>query len=211
MNVGTLAEFRRWATSDEFPEQGRIDFIAGQIEVDMSPEDIFMHGTVKTSLVGALYSRVSSLEMGVLLSDSTRVSCPDADLSVEPDIVFVSQESLATGRIRPVPKAGAEPDRYVELEGPPDLIVEIVSDSSVAKDTQRLLERYYAAGVTEYWLVDARRDPTVFRIHRRRRDRFEPVEPDAEGFQRSDVLGCSCHLARTRDRHGRIKHVLSER
>jgi Uma2 family endonuclease len=58
---------------------------------------------------------------------------------------------LDSGRARFVPKAGAEPGRYVEVEGPPDLIVEIVSDASVAQDTHRLPEAYVRAGVTEFW------------------------------------------------------------
>jgi Uma2 family endonuclease len=53
-----------------------------------------------------------------------------------------------------VPKAGAEPGRYIDVEGPPDLIVEIVSDTSVAKDTRRLPEAYFRAGVAEFWLAD---------------------------------------------------------
>jgi hypothetical protein len=53
-DLATLAAFRRWAVSDEFPQTGRIDWIASHIEVDMSPEDIFTHGTLKTALVGRL-------------------------------------------------------------------------------------------------------------------------------------------------------------
>src|SRR6266511_1101783 len=37
--IRDLADFRRWALSDAFPQRGRIDYIAGRIEVDMSPED----------------------------------------------------------------------------------------------------------------------------------------------------------------------------
>jgi hypothetical protein len=36
----SLAEFRAWALSDDFPERGRIDYIDGRIEVDMSPENL---------------------------------------------------------------------------------------------------------------------------------------------------------------------------
>jgi Uma2 family endonuclease len=54
------------------------------------------------------------------------------------------------------------------LEVAPDLIVEIVSDTSVRKDTERLPVSYFAAGVGEFWLIDARRDPLEFLIHRRR-------------------------------------------
>lgn len=42
------------------------------------------------------------------------------------------------GRVTFVPKAGGDPGRFVEVEGGPDLVVLIVGDSSVKKDTRRL-------------------------------------------------------------------------
>ncbi len=54
LTVGSLADFRRWALSDDFPETGRIDFIDGRIEVDMAPEDFFCHGTLKSEIARAL-------------------------------------------------------------------------------------------------------------------------------------------------------------
>jgi hypothetical protein len=48
LTMRSLADFRLWALSDDFPETGRIDFIAGKIEVDMAPEEFFCHGGVKT-------------------------------------------------------------------------------------------------------------------------------------------------------------------
>jgi hypothetical protein len=44
LDVRTLDDFRRWALSDEFPETGRIDFIKGNIEIDMSAENAYTHG-----------------------------------------------------------------------------------------------------------------------------------------------------------------------
>ena len=49
-----LEGFRRWARSDRFPERGRIDYLAGDLEVDMSPEDLYTHGTVKTEIATVL-------------------------------------------------------------------------------------------------------------------------------------------------------------
>ncbi len=46
LTLRSLAEFRQWALSPEFPERGRIDYLAGRIEGDMSPEDICCHGTL---------------------------------------------------------------------------------------------------------------------------------------------------------------------
>ncbi len=211
MNLQGLADFRRWAQSEAFPDRGRIDYLAGSIEVDMSPEDLHRHGKLKTQLIGVLWQRIEQGDLGELYSDRTRVSCPEADLSVEPDIVLVTNQSLDTGRVRLVPRAGGGEDRYIELEGPPDLIVEIVSDASVRKDTERLPRLYYAAGVREFWLVDARRAELVFRIHERGASGYEPAGADADGFQHSMVLDRWYQLHRTRNAHGRIAFQLHER
>ncbi len=48
--INSLADFRQWLRADDFPERGRIDYIAGQIEVDMSPEDLYTHGSLKTEI-----------------------------------------------------------------------------------------------------------------------------------------------------------------
>ena len=87
LDIRSLADFRRWATSDAFPQRGRFDYVAGSIEVDMSPEDLHTHGKLKTELVAVLWQRIKQNQLGELYSDRARVSCPDADLSVEPDLM----------------------------------------------------------------------------------------------------------------------------
>ena len=203
-NLHTLADFRSWATADTFPQRGRIDFVSGRIEVDMSPEDLHTHGKLKTELVMVLAQQIKQGQLGELYTDSTRVSCPAADLSVEPDLVFVSESSLDTGRVRLVPKTSGEADRYVELEGPPDLIVEIVSDASQKKDTERLPLAYFRAGVPEFWLIDARRETLFFQIHHRGPTQYEPTPPDADGYQYSSTLNHHYHLTRSRNAKGRV-------
>jgi len=188
-----LEDFRVWAASPTFPRSGRIDYVSGTIEVDMSPEDIFSHGVLKAEVAAVLQRRVKKHATGLLLIDSTRVVCPRAELSVEPDVVFVSRDAIDRGLARLVPKSSGEPGRFAEIEGAPDLIVEIVSDTSVVKDTQRLPGAYYAAGVRELWLLDARRDPVSFVIHRRGETGFEPVGEE-RGAQRSAVMGCGYRL-----------------
>lgn len=210
LDLRNLAAFRVWALSDGFPQQGRIDYVAGRIEVDMSPEDFFCHGTLKTEIVGALYRRVKRAQLGHLVTDCTRISSPQGDVSAEPDVVFISHDALATGRARLVPKAGNEPGRYVELEGAPDLIVEVVSDSSEIKDTRRLPEAYFKAGVPEFWLADARGKQLVFRIHQRGSQGYEPVAADAEGYQHSAVFGCRFRLDGRRDEKGNWTFHLRE-
>jgi Uma2 family endonuclease len=202
LNLQTLPEFRHWALSDAFPDRGRIDYLAGRIEVDMSPADFFCHGTLKAEIFGVLYQRVKHAQLGHLVTDRTRVSCPAAELSAEPDIIFISHDTFSSGRARLVPKTTGESGRFVEIEGAPDFVAEIISDRSVQKDTQRLPKAYYRAGVREFWLADARSEPLRFQIHRRGSVEFEGVEADGDGYQQSSVFGCSFRLDSRRDEQG---------
>ncbi len=211
LNLSSLADFRRWAQSGDFPDWGRIDYVAGRIEVDMSPEDFFCHGTLKTELVRVLAGSVKRGDLGHLVTDRTRVSSVEAGLSAEPDLVFISHEALESGRARLVPKVGGAPGRYVELEGAPDLIVEIVSDSSVGKDTRRLPRAYFEAGVTEFWLADARGENLAFQIHQRGESGYQAVGADPDGFQASAVFECSFRLDGARDPKGNWSFDLLEK
>ena len=79
----SLADFRRWALSDEFPERGRIDFIAGRIEVDMAPEDFFCHGTIKSEIATVIHPR-KARRLGHLFIDSTRIILPKPSFRQNP-------------------------------------------------------------------------------------------------------------------------------
>ena len=83
--VQSLEDFRQWATSDEFPERVRIDYLAGRIEVDMSPEDFFCHGTPKTEIVSVLAPLVKRENLGYLVSDQMRAivhSCASSEMEM---------------------------------------------------------------------------------------------------------------------------------
>jgi Uma2 family endonuclease len=206
--IRTLSDFRRWTYCDNFPERGRIDYINGRIEIDMSPEDLFCHGTVKMEIGSVLHQLVKQQDVGNVFSDRTRIASLPGNLSAEPDLVCISHQSIESGRVKLIPKASRKKGRYIEVQGPPELIVEIVSDSSVAKDTRRLPPAYFAAGVMEFWLVDAREDELVFQIHRRGDKAFVPRRPDREGFQRSSVIGRRFRLDRHRDPRGHWQYDL---
>jgi Uma2 family endonuclease len=209
--VRDLATFRRWALSDAFPETGRIDYIRGSIEVDMSPENFFFHGTPKVKIESVLLDRIEELDLGHLVSDRTRISDVGADLSAEPDIVFISFDTLDTGRARLVEAASNDPDSFVEVEGATDLVVEIVSDSSVNKDTKRLPQAYFDAGVRELWLVDARKKKLYFQIRHRGESAFVAAAASKDGFQRSDVFQCAFRLERHRHARGHWVYQLHTR
>ena len=191
-----LEAFRRWVHSPDFPERGRIDYLAGDIEVDMCPEDLYTHGTAKAEIAARLHLLVADEGLGAVFVDRTRITHPGALLSAEPDVAVVLWASLEAGRIKEVPAASGKPGRYVELEGTPDLVVEIVSDSSARKDHERLPRLYAAAGVPELWLVDAREELLRFEIFALVGDGYRAVAPDAQGWFPSALLSREFRLLR---------------
>jgi Uma2 family endonuclease len=194
--------FRTWVQSDSFPDTGRIDFLAGEIEVERSPEDLRTHSLVKTAHALGLGNLVTERRLGWLFIDRTRLSAPAAKLSVEPDLLVVLRDSIQEGRVR----------FLTEIEGAADLVVEIVSNSSVNKDTKRLPRLYARAGIPELWITDARGSDLRFQIHTLREGAYVPVEPDTDGWMQSPRLGVAFRLIRqvspftgwehTLERHG---------
>ena len=108
-------------------------------------------------------------------------------------------------------KAILAPDLFVTLRLPPvedrpsyklweepvpDLVVEMLSDSTAAKDACLRRDTYQCLGVCEYWLFD----PSGFKLatplvgYRLRAKRYQPIEADAAGRRRSKVLGLHLHV-----------------
>jgi Uma2 family endonuclease len=203
-----LSSFRNWASSDRFPDRGRIDYLEGDVEVDMSPEDLYTHGAVKTAVAAELHAAVASGDLGHVFVDRARVTAPEAGLSVEPDVVVVLWESLEVGRVRHVPASGKGPGRFAEIEGAPDLIVEIVSDGSVRKDTERLPLLYARAGVRELWRIDARGQRLLFEVLAWTSAGYQAVPPDADGRVLSPVLAARFRLTREPARYATWRYRL---
>jgi Uma2 family endonuclease len=204
----TLEGFRRWTCDRSFPDKGRIDFLDGELEVDLSPENIYLHGAVKTAVAAGLYDQVVRSGRGGVYVDCTRVVSVTARLSVEPDVLAVLWESLAAGRLREVPAAGGKPGSFVEFEGPPDLVVEVISDSSRTKDRRRLAPLYAQAGVPELWLVEARGQEVELAVYQLGDSGYALVPADAAGWSASRFLDRSCRLRRQALEAGRCFYVL---
>lgn len=208
--IQDLEDFRQWALSDEFPDSGRIDYIDGRIEVDMSPDNLFLHTSAKSEVARVIGNRIREIQLGHLFIDRTRISSPAAKVSSEPDIVVIGFETISSGRVKLTPTKRKRPDSFIEIEGPPDLVVEVVSDNSVAKDTQRLFQAYAAAGIPEYWIVDARGPRLQFTIYRATAKGYVKTKRDQHGFQRSRILKARYRLERERARDGNWIYDLIE-
>ncbi len=210
MDAFTFEGFQRWMESDEFPESGRIDFLAGKVEVDLSPEDAKSHSVVKVAISTGLQIVVSHANLGEVYSDSTRLIHPQAGLSTEPDVMVVFSETFERGRVRYVP-GSSNPDLTPALEGSPDLVVEVMSFSSVRKDTEVLRRLYARAGIPEYWLADARVGLHHFQILTLQEGEYVAVPPDPDGWTPSPRLGLRFRLVRHRTPHGSWRYVLEHR
>lgn len=211
-DIAGLSAFRAWTRSTEFPQGVRIDYLAGQVEIDMAPEDVTTHGTPKSAVVACLHGLVvDRLDLGLVLTGSSRLTAPEADLSVEPDVLVVLYESLRSGRVRLVPKADAAATRYTEVEGAADLVVECVSDSSVTKDSRVLLDLYHRARVRECWLIDARPADAVVAVHQWAAGGYARMSADDGGFVTSPLLGRAFRLVRRERVPGIAVYRLEER
>ena len=202
-----LESYRRWARSTDFPTTGTYSFLDGVIWVDLHKEEFFTHNQVKGNLISTLGRLIQNCQIGYLFTSRAIRSQPGANMSTMSDLFFVSYETVISDRARFVEEKNYGP---VEVEGSPNMVLEIVSDSSVKKDTQVLKEKYAKAGVDEYWLVDARGSDLRFEIWRLQ-DESYVASPNDEGWLTSTVFGRAFKLEQGKDRLGHPRFQLHVR
>ena len=113
---------------------------------------------------------------GAVLYAPFEVKLWPAGPSREPDLLFVSNDKLE--------RLGEK-----RFDGGPDLVVEIVSPSSVREDKVCKFDEYEQAGVMEYWIIDPRRRlETAEFFQLDESGIYQPVEVDDDGVYRSDTL-----------------------
>ena len=98
------------------------------------------HQSVSISLMSEMYVFVKENDLGSVYVAPFDVLFTDTDV-VQPDILFISRE-----REHILTQAN--------VQGAPDLIVEILSPSSSTRDWRAKRELYASHGVREYWIID---------------------------------------------------------
>jgi Uma2 family endonuclease len=138
--VGELVEPR--LTYEDYcalPEDGqRYQIIEG--DLDVTPAPSASHQRVSRNLVIVLGEHVRRHRLGAVFDAPFDVLLAQ-DTVVQPDLLFVARERLSS-----VTERG--------LEGPPDLIIEILSPATRRLDRTRKMRVYARFGVRECWLVD---------------------------------------------------------
>jgi len=192
-SVSDLESFRMWGDTLDFPEWGRIEFYDGHVHIDLTHNDLFIHCSLNGELIRVLVGLANEEDVGRYWSRGATVVNVRAGYSTVPDGVFVSHAGLKSLRSQFVRgPTGA----FNEILGSPDALIEIVSDSSFVRDTQRMKELNAIAQVSEYWLFDARGDTPQFDIFRLADGGYLPTRKQA-GWLRSAVFGKSFRLTRS--------------
>ncbi len=205
--ISDLEAFRHWAHSEDFPDAGRICFLHGELWIDMSKEQVFTHNQLKQEFNLVLGGLVKASRLGRFFPDGLLVTNDRAQLACQPDGTFVSRQTMKSRRVRLVE---GEKGGYLELAGTPDMVLEIVSSSSVEKDTVTLLDLYWRAGIPEYWLVDARSSRIQFDIYKYQANGYATVRKHG-GWVESQVFGKPFRLSRGIDDEGNPEYSLSVR
>jgi Uma2 family endonuclease len=121
------------------PDDGkRHEIIDGDHYVTPAPKT--NHQSASINLSAAMHSFVKEHSLGIVLTAPSDVILSNENV-VQPDVLFVSaaRASIVTED---------------NIQGAPDLIIEIISEGTRKKDEiikRKLYERF---GVTEYWLLD---------------------------------------------------------
>jgi Uma2 family endonuclease len=119
------------------PDDGNIyEILDGGLYVTASPSPL--HQRVSKRLQRQLEAYFEGRRMGEVFNAPLDVILSKKDV-VQPDVMVVANAAQVSGRA---------------IEGPPLVLVEILSPSSVDRDRGVKASRYAALGVPHYWIAD---------------------------------------------------------
>lgn len=135
---GMPAEKRRGHTWDDYRtwmDDKRWEIIGGEA-FDMTPAPVVVHQAISSELQFRLMAQFAGKKCRVF-GAPIDVKLSDEDV-VQPDLIVVCNRKQIL---------------ETHIEGPPALVIEILSPSSLRHDRVRKLELYARSGVKEFWLV----------------------------------------------------------
>ena len=164
----TYEEFLRWV-----PDGVQAEWVDGEVTILTTSA---RHVRLSRLLVNLLSAFVAMFGLGEVFPAPFQMRGRPGGPGREPDVLVVLAPHL--DRVK-----------HLGIEGPADLVIELVSPESVKTDRVEKLREYEAAGVPEYVIVDAREGHHGFAFYRLDADgRYASVSPDAAGRYHSTVL-----------------------
>lgn len=161
----TFEDFLAWSHEDT-----RAEWVDGVVEMP-SPGSA-RHQMIVFFLAQVIAGFLEVNPLGTLLEAPFLMKLPQS--AREPDLLFVAADHQY--RLTPT-----------YLDGPADLVVEVVSPESAARDRGQKFYEYQAAGIPEYWLIDPRIEHAEF-YQLNARGVYEVAPLDDEGRYHSKVL-----------------------
>lgn len=166
----TEPQYVDWAKANESSE-----WVDGEVVLKMPVEE--NHDEIQRLLAGVIELFAKRRKLGKVRGPefTTRLVLGSKVVRRDPDVMFISSEHAS--RLLPT-----------YLDGPPDLVIEVVSAESEFCDFNEKFREYEQAGVREYWIVN----PLSRVIHLFIRDAatgtFTRREADVEGRFHSTVI-----------------------
>ncbi len=151
-------------------EDVRAEFVDGRIIVH-SPAS-FQHVRIAAFVTTLVQMFVDKYNLGTVLGDNFQLRIRPG-LRRVPDLIFVAAENSVT-------------ITQTEIDGAPDLVVEIVSPDSVERDWRDKYFEYEKAKIREYWVIDpSSKRVQIYVLNEKNKFVAQPAE---KGVVKSSVL-----------------------
>ncbi|MFN3480485.1 MAG: Uma2 family endonuclease [Thermodesulfovibrionales bacterium] len=141
MVTAALEKSKRQYTYEDYarlPEGAPYQLIGG--ELIMTPSPVPYHQIISRKIEFELVKFVDDRRLGEVIDAPMDVYLSETE-TYQPDIIFISNERLNI--------IGEK-----KIEGAPDLVIEILSESTAYYDLRHKKRVYERTGVKEYWIVD---------------------------------------------------------
>ncbi|CAG0940610.1 hypothetical protein BROC_01100 [Candidatus Brocadiaceae bacterium] len=137
--VPVIIEKKKYTYEDYLknPDDKRYELIDG--ELLMTPSPVPRHQLISVELLFKLSGFVAENNLGKVLHAPCDVYLDNENV-VQPDILFISKDRL-----------NIIGDK--NIQGAPNLVIEIISENSVYRDMVQKKRLYARFGVKEYWIV----------------------------------------------------------
>ncbi|MGB9716150.1 MAG: Uma2 family endonuclease [Thermodesulfovibrionales bacterium] len=137
--MATITDKKKYTYQDylKTPEDERYELIEG--ELLMTPAPVPNHQTISGRLDFELRKFVTENDVGEVFYAPCDVYLDDENV-VQPDILLISKERLTI--------IGEK-----NIQGAPDLVIEIISENTAYRDLIQKKKLYARFGVKEYWIV----------------------------------------------------------
>lgn len=176
--MATTVRKLTYADYEKIPADGfRHEIIGG--EEFMTPAPNLDHQAAVVNLTSILRDHVRTKKLGRVFVAPTDVLLSKHDI-VEPDVVYVSESRISILTEK-------------NIQGAPDLVIEVLSPSTQAEDRGPKLALYERSGVAEYWMADpASKTVEIREFGSTRRTR---VYKEGQSFESALLAGLSVRLS----------------